>query len=82
MAQTYILYSKTLDRYYIGHTGLSLEDRLRRHLSGHDGFTAKAKDWVIVWSRPAASETEAYALERTIKSWKSRQRIERLIEKG
>src|SRR5690606_12277292 len=82
MAYTYILYSLTLDRFYIGHTGLTLEERMRRHLSDHDGFTGKVKDWELVWSRSTASEEEAYALERTIKSWKSRQRIQRLIEEG
>ncbi|WP_251834110.1 GIY-YIG nuclease family protein [Kaistella pullorum] len=40
----YILYSKSLDQFYIGHTGEELKERLRRHLSNHKGFTAKAKD--------------------------------------
>jgi putative endonuclease len=40
----YILYSKELNQYYIGHTSESLEERLRKHLSNHTGFTAKAKD--------------------------------------
>ncbi len=37
MYQCYILYSKTLDRYYIGHCEAPLEERLRRHLSNHKG---------------------------------------------
>ena len=45
----YILYSKILDQYYIGHTGEDLEERLRKHLSNHKGFTAKVKDWTIVY---------------------------------
>ncbi|MGY6522384.1 MAG: GIY-YIG nuclease family protein [Mongoliitalea sp.] len=39
----YILYSQTLDKYYLGHTCDILEDRLRRHLSNHKGFTGKLK---------------------------------------
>ncbi|TCJ19377.1 hypothetical protein EPD60_02895 [Flaviaesturariibacter flavus] len=35
----YILYSTQRDRYYIGHTGDTLEQRLRRYFSGHKGFT-------------------------------------------
>ena len=45
----YILYSKSLDRYYIGHTGENLDERLRKHLSNHNGFTARAKDWSVVY---------------------------------
>ncbi|MGB4204171.1 MAG: GIY-YIG nuclease family protein, partial [Bacteroidales bacterium] len=50
MAYFYILHSSTLDKYYIGSTSSVLEERLRRHLSSHKGFTSKAKDWKIVYS--------------------------------
>jgi len=43
MACTYILYSKELDRFYIRHTALSIGERLKKHLTNHSGFTAKAK---------------------------------------
>ena len=35
----YILYSMNADQYYIGHTGEKIEERIRKHLSNHDGFT-------------------------------------------
>ena len=38
MAFLYILYSKSLDKFYVGHIEQSPEERLRKHLSGHDGF--------------------------------------------
>ena len=79
MAHTYILYSSTLDKYYIGHTDDSIEERLRRPLSNHDGFTAKAKDWEIVFSKSFDSKKEAHAFERQIKGWKSRKAIEKLV---
>ena len=79
MAITYILYSEILDKYYIGHTEQSMEERLRRHLSDHKGFSAKAKDWRIVFTKEFSEKTEAAAFERQIKSWKSRRRIARLI---
>ena len=37
MAYTYILYSKTLDKFYIGHTSMSVEERLTKHLQKHQG---------------------------------------------
>jgi putative endonuclease len=49
MAYIYILYSTTLNRYYIGHTTMLPEQRLQKHLTNHDGFTGKAKDWQIVY---------------------------------
>mgnify|MGYP003392525960 CR=1 FL=1 len=46
----YILYSKSIDHFYIGHTGEDPHERLRKHLSDHKGFTSRAKDWIIVYS--------------------------------
>ena len=40
----YILYSKSIDHFYIGHTGEDPHERLRKHLSDHKGFTSRAKD--------------------------------------
>nr|WP_309759194.1 GIY-YIG nuclease family protein [Flavobacterium sp.] len=45
MFYVYILFSKSRDMYYIGSTSMVVEERLRRHLSDHKGFTARAKDW-------------------------------------
>ena len=79
MALTYILYSAFLDQYYIGHTTDSLEERLRRHLSNHDGHTSKAKDWKVVFTREFEEKKDANAFERKIKGWKSRKMIEQLL---
>jgi putative endonuclease len=81
MFHAYILYSATLDKFYIGHTGDELHARLRKHLSDHDGYTAKAKDWVFAWSCEFESKNLAYAMERTIKGWKSRKKIQQLIDR-
>ena len=79
MAFVYILYSKTLDRYYIGSTDSTVEDRLRKHLTDHSGFTAKAKDWVVVYSEYQNDKKASMRRERQIKSWKSRVKIKELI---
>ena len=78
-ARTYILYSAELDKCDIGYIGESLTERLRKHLSHHEGCTAQAKDWTIVHSEQYESKEQAYVRERLIKSWKSKKMIEQLI---
>jgi len=74
----YILFSKSLNRFYFGHTN-DLTGRLRRHNSAHKGFTAKANDWKIVYSEVFNSKSLAYKREMQIKNRKSREVIEQLI---
>ncbi len=80
MASVYILYSHTLNKYYIGSTDSAIEDRLRRHLSDHKGFTGKAKDWKLVYLEVTTDKKSAIQRETQIKSWKSRIKIEELIK--
>jgi len=75
----YILFSAQLDRYYIGHTGEPMAERLRKHLSTHSGYTSKAKDWSLVWTEEYARKQDAYARELEIKSKKSKKYIQNLI---
>jgi len=74
----YILYSKSLDRYYLGHTS-DLKGRLRRHNTDHKGYTGKAQDWQVVYTEPYNSKNQAYQRERQVKAWKSRSKIMELI---
>jgi len=78
MFYLYILHSQLRDKYYIGSTA-NLEDRLQSHNSNHSGFTGHTGDWVIVYTELFNTREEAYARERSIKKWKSRKLIERLI---
>ncbi|MBK5212850.1 MAG: GIY-YIG nuclease family protein [Flavobacteriaceae bacterium] len=75
----YILYSKELDRYYIGHTGETIAERLRKHLSNHSGYTSKAKDWELKYTEEYPSKKDAYARELDIKRKKSIKFIQNLI---
>ena len=75
----YILYSPQLDKYYVGHTGSSVDERLQKHLSDHKGFTSNAKDWQVVYSKSFETKSEAYQREIEIKKRKSRKYIEELI---
>ncbi|XVJ65351.1 MAG: GIY-YIG nuclease family protein [Lacibacter sp.] len=79
MYTVYILYSATLDRYYVGFTSQSVHDRLQKHLGSHSGFTSKVKDWKIVFSESHQTKQDATQREKEIKSWKSRRKIEELI---
>ncbi|PVW13299.1 excinuclease ABC subunit C [Marixanthomonas spongiae] len=67
-----------LIRYYIGSTS-DIGKRLKKHLQNHKGYTARAKDWKLVYHEVFSTKAGAYARERKIKSWKSRVMIEKLI---
>ncbi|MCA6423651.1 MAG: GIY-YIG nuclease family protein [Flavobacterium sp.] len=75
----YILFSKFLDKYYIGHTSETLEERLRKHLSKHSGFTSKAKDWEVVYFEIFDDKSTAYKRELEVKKWKSKIKIQKLV---
>jgi putative endonuclease len=79
MFYTYILYSEKLEGYYIGFTSTSPQLRLVKHLQATKGHTAKAKDWVLVHTESFETKQEAMAREKELKSWKSKERIIRLL---
>ena len=79
MCYTYILYSETIDKFYIGHTCENIDERLRKHLSNHKGFTANIKDWKIIYYETFENKSLAYKRELEIKSWKSKTKIKKLI---
>ncbi|MFV8353816.1 GIY-YIG nuclease family protein [Flavobacterium sp. XS2P14] len=81
MFYVYILFSKSRDMYYIGSNSMVIEERLRSHLSAHKGFTARAKDWEVVYSELFDQKSLAIAREQEIKKWKSKAKIEALISK-
>ena len=79
MFTVYILFSETADKFYIGFTSEPVEERFRKHLSNHSGFTAKTKDWKIVHTEQFENKSEALRREKEIKNWKSKSRILKLI---
>ena len=74
----YILYSKSLDRYYTGHTA-NIQDRLLRHNNGRSKATKTGVPWIIVYTEMFNTKSGAYKRELDIKSKKSRSYIETLI---
>ena len=79
----YILYSASLDKFYIGACQDSLEVRIRKHNDhayGNQRFTAAAKDWELFLKIEANNFPHAVRLERKIKSMKSRKFIRDLAQ--
>jgi putative endonuclease len=75
----YILYSDQRKKFYVGHTGDLLENRIRKHNSNHSGFTGKNADWELVYSEEYQNKMLAYAREREVKKWKAKKMILDLI---
>jgi putative endonuclease len=80
MAIVYILYSRSLDKYYVGATSLTLAERLERHLAHFYGqkFTSAAADWSEFFQIECNSMTQALIIEKHIKRMKSRKYVENL----
>jgi len=74
----YILFSASLDLYYIGSSADPYR-RLKKHLANHRGFTSKAKDWIICYTEYYDSKSNGLGRERQLKGWKNRNRIHQLI---
>jgi putative endonuclease len=77
----YILYSPSLGSHYIG-SCQEIEIRLKKHLCNHQGFTSKAKDWQLAYHESYPEKSGALKRERQLKRWKSKRRIEQLIERA
>jgi len=78
---TYILYSKTFDRYYVGHCE-DVAVRLQRHNAKQVFSTKTYAPWELVYTEVFSSRSEANRRELYIKGQKSRKYIEKLISGG
>ena len=76
----YILYSSTLDSYYIGET-VNVELRLEQHNSGYyeKSYTKIADDWSLELVLTFKSISSARKAELFVKKMKSKEFIKRLI---
>jgi len=79
MASVYILYSKNLNRFYIGSCN-DLSQRLAQHVNRdfEDSFTAKTDDWLLFFSVTDLNYQQARSIETHIKKMKSVPYIENL----
>jgi len=77
---TYIIYSESKDKYYIGHTE-NIDLRLERHNSGWSKSTKSGIPWKIMYFEEYKTKSQAMKREYEIKRKKSRKYIEHLISK-
>lgn len=78
MFWTYIIYSKSWDKYYVGHSQY-LNSRIQRHNEGLSRSTKAGIPWELVYCEKFKTRVEAIRRERQIKGWKSRKMIEKLV---
>ena len=81
MHYLYILFSKTLNRFYVGETP-NIDARVTLHNSHYfkKAFTKSASDWEVVLDKRCNSKDEVLYLESFIKRMKSRKFIEKIIK--
>ena len=63
---TYILFSKKLNKFYVGRTS-NLGQRLIDHNAGRSKFTKSGRPWEIVYQQEFQTRAEAMHLESRIK---------------
>ena len=70
----YILYSASIDKFYIGSCQNGLRSRLEKHNNGFYGkhFTSQASDWALFHHIDCENLSQAVRMERHIKKMKSR----------
>lgn len=78
MFYTYILESQKTKRYYVGCTN-DIKRRLLEHNNGISKYTRLYAPWMIKYSEIFDTLKKARHREKEIKNWKSREKIETLI---
>jgi putative endonuclease len=81
MAWVYILYSKKINKYYVG-ACIDFDRRFYEHNLGHSKFTSTGKPWELVYKEEWDDLVLAKQRELKIKKMKSRIYIQELIRKG
>jgi putative endonuclease len=77
----YILFSKSLDKFYVGVTHDDVNQRLikhNKHSYGSHRYTAKINDWEVFFIIETNDYPHAVRIERKIKSMKSKTYIRNL----
>lgn len=79
MAAVYILYSKSVNSYYIG-SCLDLDKRIQEHINKtySDSYTKNASDWKLYFQIENLEYKQSREIEKHIKNMKSRAYIENL----
>jgi putative endonuclease len=79
MPTVYVLQSEATGKFYIG-SAEDLPSRLAEHQRGHSPYTRNRGPWILKYSEEHSILAEARRRERQIKSWKSHQSVQELID--
>ncbi len=79
-ARVYILFSQSIDKFYIGATTLDVNQRVYRHNTKYydNKYTSQVNDWTIFLEIECPSMTTARHIESHIKRMKSKKYIKNL----
>ncbi len=75
---TYILFSKTSNKYYIGSTA-DYKKRLLAHNKGSSTYTKKFRPWKLVYLEKFKTRSKAIIREKEIKSYKGGNKFNELF---
>lgn len=75
----YIIYSQSIDKYYVGYSHNALE-RLEKHNLGATRSTRPGRPWSLVYLEECTEKRIAIQRENEIKKMKSRKYIESFIK--
>jgi putative endonuclease len=80
MATVYIIFSDSLNKFYIGYTTELVQSRIEKHNSLHydNKFTAKGIPWKLFLQIECTSVSQALKIEKHIKLMKSSSYIRNL----
>ncbi|MBC8174374.1 MAG: GIY-YIG nuclease family protein [Candidatus Marinimicrobia bacterium] len=79
MFYTYVVFSPTYDKIYIGHTN-SLQHRVIQHNeSSSHGWTRRYKPWQLIYHETFKTKSDAIKRERELKSHQGRKYIREIL---
>jgi len=75
----YILYSRKLNRFYVGQT-TNLENRLIEHNRSESLYTSQGAPWTLLWSASKDSLRASEALEQKLKNLSRNRKIRFMLK--
>ena len=79
MHHLYVIYSKTLNKYYIGES-IDVSNRLAHHNQGKQRFTKSGIPWELILIRKFLTRQDALKEEKRLKKCKNRKYLEWYIK--
>jgi len=81
MFWVYALYSRKLDRLYIGQTQ-DLDKRLAEHRQGDSFYTRRGDDWELIHREEFSRRGQAMIREKELKTGVGREYLRKLLRGG